>query len=273
MRSLRTYSEIVDAARIRMTARNRAWRRLGWAMLLVGTVLLASLKWSDAMSRAPRSKAESWRLLCANVKDDPLAVADAINHYSPDVVALQETGAWGSCAGLAREVGYAYWSAADQCVLASAKWPGSSVASRGRWPGAGQEPQQVRLHGTPGIVLVNVHLAKPGLLQSIGKPAQTRPMEYRWLRKSLTADVPTLICGDFNAFPWQVDLGAGFADSWRGNMLGATFPAWLPVARIDQCWSSSGIAVRSAWTAPIPSDHRALVVDFGINDNQGENAP
>jgi len=252
-----------------MTPRARAWRRVGWTLLFVSAVLLASLKWSDAMSGGPRVKAEGWRLLCANVKDEPLAVVDAVKQYSPDVVALQETGAWGSCADLARQVGYAYWSGADQCVLAAARWPGSSVAWNSRWPGAGHEPQQVMLNGNPAIVLVNVHLPKPGVLQSVGAHAQARQVQYKWLRESLSADVPTLICGDFNAFPWQVDLGRGFADSWRGSVLGATFPAWLPVARIDQCWLSNGIAVRGAWTAPIPSDHRALVVDFGLNGVQG----
>jgi endonuclease/exonuclease/phosphatase (EEP) superfamily protein YafD len=257
----------------RLSSRTRAWRRLSWTILLFGSVLLALLKWSDAMSQGPDPKAEHWRLLCANVKDDPLAVADALRQYSPDLVALQETGTWGSCGDLARKVGYGYWSGADQCVLASARWQGSSVEWRSGWPGARQQPQQVKFHGTPGIVLVNLHLAKPGILESVGKPALARQTEYRWLRESLPGNAPTLVCGDFNAFPWQVDLGIGFADSWRRRPLGATFPAWLPIARIDQCWSSKGIAVRGAWTAPIPSDHRAIVVDFDLDGIQGENAP
>ena len=258
----------------RMTmARARAWRRVGSTMLLVRIVLLASLKWSDAMSRGPLVKADHWRLLCANVRNEPLAVVDAVSQHSPDVVVLQESGAWGSCAALARKIGYAYWSGADQCVLAAARWPGSLVGWRNPWPGAGHEPQQLKLHGMRGIVVVNVHLPKPGIVESLGKPSPARQVDYTWLRDSLNADVPTLICGDFNAFPWRVDLGLGFKDSWRGNTLGATFPAWLPVARIDQCWSSRGIAVQSAWTVPIPSDHRALVVDFALNDVQDGKAP
>jgi endonuclease/exonuclease/phosphatase (EEP) superfamily protein YafD len=228
-------------------------------------VVVASLRWSDATSSGPGLKAEGWRLLCANVRDEPLAVLEAVRQHSPDVVALQETGAWGSCAGLARQIGYAYWSGADQCVLAAVQRPGSSVPWRKRWPGASQQPQQVRLHGTPGLVLVNVHLAKPSILPRVGKPVRNRQMEYTWLRETLSADAPTLICGDFNAFPWEVDLGTGFADSWRRTVLGATFPAWLPVARIDQCWLSERVVVQGAWTVAIPSDHRALVVDFGLN--------
>jgi endonuclease/exonuclease/phosphatase family metal-dependent hydrolase len=121
--------------------------------------------------------------------------------------------------------------------------------------------------------VVNVHLPKPGIVRSVTKATPARQTEYAWLRESLNADVPTLICGDFNAFPWQVDLGLGFKDSWRVNTLGATFPGWLPVARIDQCWSSHGIAVQGAWTVAIPSDHRALVVDFALNGVPGEKAP
>jgi endonuclease/exonuclease/phosphatase (EEP) superfamily protein YafD len=231
-------------------------------MLVVLLVLVGSLRWSDAHSREPHSKAVGWRLLCANVKDEPLAVVDAIKQYSPDVVALQETGVWGSCAGLARQVGYTYWSGADQCVLAVGDLPGSPVAKRSTWPGAGQQPQQVRLHGKLGVVLVNVHLKKPGILQAVGTPGRARQMEYMWLRESHGPDTPRVICGDFNAFPWSVDLGAGFDDCWMRRGLGATFPTWLPVARIDQCWFSKGIAVQDSWTLAIPSDHRALVVDF-----------
>jgi hypothetical protein len=97
-------------------------------MLVAILVLVALLKVSDRMSmRAPAKPAGS-RLLCANVKDEPLAVLKVIKQYLPDVVALQETGPWTSCATLAREVGYDYWSGSDQCVLAHRHTAGAHTA-------------------------------------------------------------------------------------------------------------------------------------------------
>jgi endonuclease/exonuclease/phosphatase (EEP) superfamily protein YafD len=227
------------------------------------------VKVSDWASMSSRPKPASWRLLSANVKDAPFAALEAIGQYAPDVVALQETGSWDSCVALARAVGYTCWSGADQCVLTAPRIRGSYVDWQSPWPGSRPPPQRIRLEGSRRLGVVNLHLAKPGLLPGEADEESGKKVQYAWLRHNLAGDAPTVVCGDFNDFPWRVELGSGFADSWRKKALGATFPAWLPIVRIDQCWTSGAIVVRDAWTVAIPSDHRGLMVEFALEPARG----
>jgi endonuclease/exonuclease/phosphatase (EEP) superfamily protein YafD len=239
-------------------------RRRVAAVLVAFATAVAYLKVSDWSSMESSPRPRSFRLFSANVKDAPFAALEAIEQYSPDVVALQETGPWDSCIALARAVGYTGWSGADQCVLTAPRIRGSNVGWRSPWPGARQRPQQIRLEGSMRLGVVNLHLARPSLLPGEADEGSGKKVQYGWLRDNIAGDAPTMACGDFNDFPWRVELGSGFADSWRREALGATFPAWLPIVRIDQCWTSGAVVVHDAWTVAIPSDHRGLMVEFAL---------
>jgi len=39
---------------------------------------------------------------------------------------------------------------------------------------------------------------------------------------------------------------------------------WMPVSRIDQCWTTPDVRPLAAWVERGPSDHRALVVDLQL---------
>jgi endonuclease/exonuclease/phosphatase (EEP) superfamily protein YafD len=79
---------------------------------------------------------------------------------------------------------------------------------------------------------------------------------------------PVLIAGDFNSPPGSRclrRLGPRFTDSFaRGGWgLGYTYPAHLPLLRIDYIFASPEFAVRhSAALATGASDHRAVVADL-----------
>jgi endonuclease/exonuclease/phosphatase family metal-dependent hydrolase len=86
--------------------------------------------------------------------------------------------------------------------------------------------------------------------------------QYPALRKLLASRSPAVVCGDFNALPIEVALGPRLLDAWTGDRYGATFPARLPAARIDQCWITRDLRVGGSGTLEVPSDHRALVIDL-----------
>ena len=188
----------------------------------------------------------------------------ALRELAPDIVALQETAL--SCDDAARVLGLDFLDGADQCLLSA--WPMRALPVE--WPGPWQPPQAVRVQSPQPFTLVNVRLAMPSVLvalATLGQPwysEQERQAQLPALRAIASTEGPALVCGDFNAFPGEVDLGESFSDAWRRAAPGASFPGWLPLLRIDQCWSSPGVIIRQAWTAPIPSDHRALVVDFEL---------
>jgi endonuclease/exonuclease/phosphatase (EEP) superfamily protein YafD len=243
----------------------RARVRLG--LPLAALLVVGAAKAADWHSRHSPDERSRFRLVTANASAEPQAVAAALRALSPDIVALQETAI--SCAAAAESLRLEFLDGSDQCLLAA--WP--LKPSVVEWPGPWQPPQVVRLEAPQPLTLVNVRLAMPAVLvalTTLGDPwysEEDRQAQFAALRAAASRDQPVLVCGDFNAFPGEVDLGDSLSDVWQRRALGASFPSWLPVVRIDQCWSSRDVVVHRVWTAPIPSDHRALVVDFELAGN------
>jgi len=243
-----------------VTLRNRI--RVG--ALVAFLLVVTGLKAADWSSAQPPEVRQGIRLASANANAEALSVAMTLQPYSPDVIALQETGS--SCERAARELGMLFLDGADQCILAG--WPMTPVPVE--WPGPWQPPQIVLVESEPPLLVANLRFAMPEVLAALATlgnqwySESERQAQFPALRRLLPSELPTIACGDFNAFPSEVDLGSGLADAWRGGSLGATFPGWLPVVRIDQCWNSADLFVRAAWTTSIPSDHRAVVVDFTL---------
>jgi endonuclease/exonuclease/phosphatase (EEP) superfamily protein YafD len=179
---------------------------------------------------------------------------------------MQETAV--SCERTARALGFEFLDGSDQCILS--RWPLKEAPVA--WPGPWQPPQLARAVSPAGaLTLVSTRLAIPeaiAALATLGSQWYTerqRKDQYPALWKLLGDSSPAIVCGDFNAFPFEVDLGPRFHDGWARSAFGATFPARLPAARIDQCWATSELRVLDAWTERVPSDHRALVVEFQLD--------
>jgi len=237
------------------------------ALLVIGAAKLAD--WQSRRSPGDRAR---FRLVTANASAGPNAVAAALRALAPDIVALQETA--GSCGEAAQSLGLEFLDGSDQCLLAA--WP--LKPSLVEWPGPWQPPQVVRLQSPQSLTVVNVRLAMPAILvalTTLGDPwysEEERQAQFPALQAVASTGEPVLVCGDFNAFPSEVDLGEYLADVWQRRAVGASFPSWLPLVRIDQCWSSQEVLIHRVWTAPIPSDHRALVVDFELAGNNSASA-
>ena len=90
------------------------------------------------------------------------------------------------------------------------------------------------------------------------------------LRIANSTSPPLLIAGDFNNPPrgrLYQRMTDRFQDAFRavGWGLGDTYPANLPVLRIDYVFAGEGIAVRRC-TVPrvLASDHRPTIVEIGL---------
>jgi endonuclease/exonuclease/phosphatase (EEP) superfamily protein YafD len=208
----------------------------------------------DLMSSSSDS-AGSFRVLTVNVAAHPERVVPDIQAMGLDVVMMQETD--GSCESVSKLFGMNYLDGDDQCILSRLALSPEYVT----WTGPWRKPQKVSLGN---LSLINVRLAMPSLIEHLAgqnwySEAQ-RQEQYDSLRR-LTENKPTLVCGDMNSFPGELIL-PDFADAWSSRWTyGATFPATLPVARIDQCWGK-GLNVTSANIVRVHSDHRALLVEF-----------
>jgi endonuclease/exonuclease/phosphatase family metal-dependent hydrolase len=231
-----------------------------WGLLLGG---IAFLKLADVLSQRSPGERTDLRLVTVNVSTQPLAVAEALRGLEPDVVFMQETAA--PCTKAAERLGLLAAEGSDQCVLS--RWP---VAARPvSWPGPWQPPQVlVAEHPRGPLVLANARLALPRIVAGLSGHSwyteEQRKGQYAALGRLVDAKEPVIACGDLNALPIEVDLGPRFRDLWPRWTYGATFPVWLPAARIDQCWASAPLSAAAGWTLAVPSDHRALVVDVRL---------
>jgi endonuclease/exonuclease/phosphatase family metal-dependent hydrolase len=80
----------------------------------------------------------------------------------------------------------------------------------------------------------------------------------------IMADGPTLLLGDFNA-PQEAPELAPLWHTLTAAPTGPTYPADVPVKRIDYVTVSNGIRVRAA-TVPVAlaSDHRPVLAELAI---------
>ena len=230
-----------------------------WCVLLSAP---AVLKVADFLSSRPAAQGVGVRLVTVNVDTRPLQVAQALQPLRPDIVFMQETAV--PCAEAGRVLGLLAKDGSDQCLLS--RWPLTTKPVA--WPGPWQPPQLMVVdHPAYGqLVLVNARLALPHTIAALSGNAwytgAQRRNQYAALRRLLAAEQRVVVCGDLNALPVEVDLDSRFQDMWSRFTYGGTFPVWLPAARIDQCWATSDLVVTASWTQAVPSDHRAVVVDF-----------
>jgi endonuclease/exonuclease/phosphatase (EEP) superfamily protein YafD len=125
---------------------------------------------------------------------------------------------------------------------------------------------RVRVAGRPvSLVITHVHTPFAGSIhvRHLDALAAARPR----------LDNRAVVCGDFNTPPWSGPLREFAADSglrdlygnsaWRGY----SWPTWSSLLRvpIDDCFVSPSVVVTNHRDGPSDgSDHRPLIVDFGI---------
>jgi endonuclease/exonuclease/phosphatase (EEP) superfamily protein YafD len=247
----------------------RKWLRVAFWVVLVTAPIALSVE--DFVSRRGLPPKAGLRLVTVNVDTRPGQVAAGLKSLDPDIVFMQETAS--PCRGAGEVLGLQSQDGSDQCVLS--RWQLEMQPLT--WPGPWQPPQLATMeHPQAGrVALVNVRLAIPEIVAALATLGhqwyveRERRNQYPVLQRLLDHASPAIVCGDFNALPLEVDFGGELRDAWSGVRYGATFPARLPAARIDQCWVSGSVVVEGSWTYAVPSDHRALVVDLGVRGVRG----
>jgi endonuclease/exonuclease/phosphatase family metal-dependent hydrolase len=201
-------------------------------------------------------------------------IAELVGQY--DVVALQEadagslrTGQLNQVAYLAERAGFAHWHSAvnrelapfaRHCLGALSRLPMEVIRHHrlpGRIAGRGALELELRpLHNAP-LRLIVAHL-------SLGRDCRTRQFSYL---AELAADHPrTLVLGDFNCGPQELQGHAGLRDAQlRSLHMAPTFPSWNPTRSIDHVLATPGIEVRRAHVlAERLSDHLPVVTEIAL---------
>ena len=212
------------------------------------------------------------------------AVKAAVQRHPTDIVLLQESPDEGTLAAAA--LGYSHiWHAGDangNAVLSA--YPlleqttfdlgGGWLAQRGVVEIEGQK-----------LAFYNVHLLLPLNLRPVESTLaqllsgrydeRTRNAQVRALLDRLRLEPhPYVVAGDFNMTeysPIYNELAAVMQDSFRTveRGFGLTWPAPLPLARIDYLWYGGGLeAVTSRRGPKTPSDHLPLISSFKLTGNE-----
>gem|GEM_PF-3154221 len=216
--------------------------------------------------------------------------AAVLREMDADIVVLNEvdvnwrrSGNMDQAAYLAAAAGYpySYYSPALRTWASgglSLSFYGNALLSR--FPV--QQARTVRLPTSrgrePRAVLVARLVVDGRPLTVLGTHLGLNQVERLWQTARLkelaaAANGPVVLLGDFNAHPWSPELKqltdgpAGLVDvhAAAGSGDGLTFPAHLPLARIDYAFVSQDLAPRvlavRAWTTGA-SDHLPVVVDL-----------
>ena len=272
----------------------------GAVLLVFGAILLGfHAPWTrllPARTGAARARVLTWNIFLSSAGTQK--IARAIQAQNPDIVCLQETlGRRGLVADRTPELigRFRGWHAAragDVTLLS--RWPLQNVRYY-----AHPKPSSRRVLAatcqTPGgpldVIVAHISTSAPGsryggqrprslrrLLETaelVQETAQTRlsqlPILDAALADSRESGRPYLLAGDFNTPPrggFHRHLKGQLTDAFAqgGWGCGFTFPAKLPVMRIDYLWLGRGVRARRTYVAPaIASDHRATVSDVEIN--------
>jgi len=234
------------------------------------------------------------RCLGTDRRIDVGRVAAVIAAEAPDIVALQEvdvgrarTGGVDQAHRIAERLGMAFrFNAAlrveeelyGDAILTTLP---ERLVKAAPLPGYAPIPQLeprgalwVAVEVAPGreVQVINTHL---GLVPQEQRLQARALAGDDWLGHPLRRD-PTILVGDLNATSRAVvyrTLARKLGDAWRKVRRPAqrlvTFPAGMPVLRIDHVFVSDGVAVRvmraaDSAEARVASDHLPLIVDFEI---------
>ncbi|WP_456832696.1 endonuclease/exonuclease/phosphatase family protein [Deinococcus sp. UYEF24] len=239
---------------------------------LVALVLAALLLgWTIPRSTAGAS---SFRLMTYNLArgaGGTARLADTIRRQQPEVVCLQEIN------GLRASMFAELRQQLPEYSVVQAR----EVALLVRLPLL--ESQETPIPGTTRSLLSASLRTKDGRVTVLDAHFTTVPLRAGWaqavesrtrqeqLLLSRAQSIPgsLVVCGDFNTPPQgriYTELKRHFTNAFEqaGSGLGLTFPAALPVARIDHVWLRQAEAIRAYVPVSRASDHRPLVVEVHL---------
>ncbi len=202
-----------------------------------------------------------------------VAIGEWLEGSGADVIALQEVDSlWAvrQLAAVLPQYPHVYAEPdAEVDVAIFSRWPIRSGEMVELTPRGEQVAKTVIDWKGQPITLIGVHLHWPmGAENSRLRDAELR--ELAALAREIPG--PLLIGGDFNITPWspvfrEVLADSGLADCARGQGLVASWPSWLPPARIriDHCLASDHWRVTKLTAgASLGSDHLAMVNDLEL---------
>lgn len=285
--------------------KQRKWAAFNGAVLLVFAVILLGvhLPWAR-LQRAPvgaaRVRVMQWNIHLA--QGGPEEIARQIKALNPDIVCLEEaTGEFHNGvlvdhipALLKQFDGWHIVRASEVITLSRFPLlkqqtyqhpaPSARQVLRTAWQTPGGPLDVIAAHistTAPGTHYGNLSPADPRriveIVQNARASAQARarqlPTIDRAIYDAAATGHPFVLMGDFNNPPrglFYRHLKARLTDSFTASGLGSgfSFPAKLPLLRIDYVWLGRGVSARRSFTVPTrASDHRALVSDVDVTWN------
>jgi endonuclease/exonuclease/phosphatase family metal-dependent hydrolase len=209
-----------------------------------------------------------------NPKFDLDGVCSVIRHWSPDVVALQEIDSRGRTddpfVQLAKAVGDHSIDArsivtedGDYGQALFSCWPFAEAPAIVDVSYQEREPRRAisaRILSSCGEVrVIATHLG----LSIHERHAQAHALV------DLVQPTRTLVVGDFNDWFWVKSVRGVLAQICPVRTGFRTFPARLPMLRLDRIYASRDLRIRSAWTdrkARAYSDHLPVIADVAFPD-------
>ncbi|QQL44219.1 endonuclease/exonuclease/phosphatase family protein [Sulfuriroseicoccus oceanibius] len=234
------------------------------------------------------------RLVSLNCQARNTAAARQVAQWNPDIVFLQEAPFFNDLKKMGDEWfgGDAVFLRSRECaIIARGKRLRSVPVSPGRTPASPRGiVAQLELLDGRVIELVNVHLDHATTKLSLWSRETWRQhatnrrnrrhslyfiLQHRHLIPSVDGvdhtdhnPLPSIVAGDFNAPAGDAatsPLRTTHTDAWQtaGVGWGNTYPAHLPVHRIDQVWTNAKITPLTMASVQVPgTDHRMVICDF-----------
>ena len=256
------------------------WRRLGWAVLIVGLVnasIVAPLFWGrqEIPSQAPTMRVVSFNVQGQN--EEYQQVIEFLRRVDADVVFLHEANRlWEEALSEAiAKSSFKYHQHRSRpehlifSTLTLTRVRPFEVTSHGWAEREARAMEVVVGVGDTEVTLLGIHpLAPTNPRRTSLRDAQFQ-FVARWAKGSTG---PTVVTGDFNATPWSHVFApladAGLRNSQRGFGLAPTFPVdgnLVTRVPIDHLLHSPHLAVADRWLGPdLGSDHFPLVVDLAL---------
>ena len=206
---------------------------------------------------------------------DLARIVALIRRHEPDIVALQEVDSRRAC-GTERSFDYLKSSLGEHCVQAKAITApdgeyGHVVISR--WPMKETRLHDISMSGREPRRAIETTIATPqGPLHFVAAHLGLSFRERRRQADTLAGlaeagEGPTVMAGDFNDWLWRGRVNAALWRRLPDRTWHRTFPARLPVARLDRVYSRPPGTLVGSWTDPAArhaSDHLPVVAEIAL---------